>query len=1122
MQDQKPVVRLEEQHSLTPAQQRWLDRLNELTPLPYSEIRKRKAALAKVLDGLSIGPLFVRRLLMESDYGSDVLRVCESPSRVRFVTAAFRGHLDEKLITILLGFVDENEERQPQMQQAIARQLRGMLAAGEKTFWFFGRLSEDSEHEILTMLPPDERMEVLQNNIGLVRRGLLDRCRSFLSDEEFNRLLLDRDIHLLRSDLENWAPGDDGSSLYNLDELRLALPALSIEQIALYLQGEYIFNHKLIAAEELCDAGVAPDDAPAAIQKAYQEFVQRNIGHAVQFAWRYPKLNIQNIPTALNAAGLVVGNNLPEEIARYVWATAGEGVDADAVVVCARKSHAVTPQEFLLLRENNPKILEKEKGKPNAELIMGELADTDNYVDDEHIRSGMRTVRDIVGADIALQYANRIGLSRHDAFHFAGDIAQYFRQSGMTAKEFGSVLLQVAKDDAQYAYGNAHARFAEIMQTLSQASTESVLAEARQLTNIEELQKLVREIEVGARISWKQLRKIYDVKQFLGRRELLEELNRGSLDPKLRAYVLKLAFHENIAMDKVMQFWKQPHDFLEIDDGHTSHEINASKKPSNYVSLPFLGMTAEDLRDALVQGSVDRVQTLPPMERTFVVAGNDVLTKEEAARATSVEPAALHAALVSAIGMQRKGIAGKARDAKMVFGRVQGFLKECGVVWAKAWDATTGPEALAGMSDENRKKLAEIIDDSEFGIPTKVRGDEYRMILGNKSDPDMVIAGNDTASCMPFGSGKNNVYMYNPNCMQLVLQRKTSEGAWRTAAQSVVTIDVETGKPTPDLIEAYKQQGRLKDLVDIDRLARPGTVTCDNIEIAKNEEGSRSSNISKLYTRFWKEYLATYAPQLRVDPTHVMVGTGYTPAELNLPSVDNTYIPLAPMVYSDNVHKKAFEIQTGLPQVEHAVESGIARMTTRDVLAIAILEGKAYHDNVSLLENLHGMQNNIIGMEIANAHFDRPNLSFVYRDGKGKPRGYMLAYEGRNGSKQEIYISDLAADPESKLAGGKLIASFFDAYIANYGIGDRPFLPMFTNARDKTSYRIIQSQFTRFLDRAGLVGEIVELGTHQRDQDVFHDLRMFVGRTQEDIDNQKAQYTHTSSVELDVTETRRW
>ena len=52
---------------------------------------------------------------------------------------------------------------------------------------------------------------------------------------------------------------------------------------------------------------------------------------------------------------------------------------------------------------------------------------------------------------------------------------------------------------------------------------------------------------------------------------------------------------------------------------------------------------------------------------------------------------------------------------------------------------------------------------------------------------------NDTACCMPFGSGKNNVYTYNPVCSLFTVQKKIGD-KWRTIAQSVLTKDIDVKK----------------------------------------------------------------------------------------------------------------------------------------------------------------------------------------------------------------------------------------------------------------------------------------------------------------------------------------
>lgn len=1112
MGEREGRIRFETQ-SLTSEQEELLRNFEATTSWSNAVGRRQ---LAEVLERIPIGPKVAKAVLLQVSQFSGSANAAyfgiEHLQYQRLYAAALRGQLNERELSTLFNRRMLPSPFAPEIAQAFAWHIRAFLQEGKSTVWLFSWGADEGIAPVLECLSKDEQYQLFLSNAETVPVDLIEQHRQLFSNEELQYFSSVRALGGVRQAIYQDYILDNGMrsdvSAY-LSAAAKSLHTFSAEQLGVYLKGCHLLKMRTLTVKDLADMRVAQETAEHACHSVYAELLERNIGYAVQFAWRYPELNIQNIPASLNAAGLRQGVRMPEEILDYVGDVVSKGLDLDAAVVSSRKTHALTPGEFVEMREDSPELMVLRDGKPDYEALCAKLVESERHIPDSSIRDGLRQLRDMVGAEVAMKYANRVDLTRHDAFYFSDRVAHLFQRSGRSAAECANILLQVAKDDAVYEQGTAHHDFATVVHGLTNTSPEQILRDAAAYPRIEQMQELVRSLqETGGMHSWKQLKKLHQLHEFLGKQEILAELEQGDLSPALRSYVTKLAFHPNISMEKVLEFWKNPHHFLEINDAHTDEEINAAKKPSNYLSLPFLGLHAEDLRDALVEGSIDRIQTLPAYERTYTIYPPD---------ADPRVPANLHRGVRRAIGQQRFGVPGMARDAKKLFAEVQKWCREQRVVWQELWDEVRGGEMLAGLGAEQRDRLSALVFDAQFGM-TAPEGETYRVTMGLKSDPDMVVAGNDTASCMPFGSGKNNVYMYNPNCVQLVVQRKTGEDGWRTAAQSVVNIDIETGRPTPELIAAYKEKdAHLKDILDVSALQQLGVITCDNIEIAKNDEGRRIEDIRRVYTDFFTEYLREYAASLNVDTQRVVVGMGYTPAEFGLPHVANTFIPLAPMGYSDNAGAKSLALHIDLPANEYVPKTGVAPMTTRDVLAVAILEGKAYHDNVSLLENLHGMQNNIIGMEIANAHEGRPNLSFVYRDGKGAPKGYMLAYEGRNGQKQEVFIADLAADPESKLAGGNLIKAFFDAYVVNYGKGERPFLPIFTNARDQTSYRIIQSQFQRFLDRAGLAGEIVEVSQYWRGPDLMHDVRLFIGRDREEIDAAKERYSS-----LDMSNVRSW
>ena len=54
---------------------------------------------------------------------------------------------------------------------------------------------------------------------------------------------------------------------------------------------------------------------------------------------------------------------------------------------------------------------------------------------------------------------------------------------------------------------------------------------------------------------------------------------------------------------------------------------------------------------------------------------------------------------------------------------------------------------------------------------------------------------------MGFGTGKNNVYMFNPNDALFTVRLVRSDGTARTIAQSVLTKDKDVKVPVPTIME---------------------------------------------------------------------------------------------------------------------------------------------------------------------------------------------------------------------------------------------------------------------------------------------------------------------------------
>lgn len=801
--------------------------------------------------------------------------------------------------------------------------------------------------------------------------------------------------------------------------------------------------------------------------------------------------------------------NIPPNI-RYEKTAYAEGVSP--VARRARLTHCLAPDEYRDIEKKNPNffVIKDGRGLDWENIVLGLEERMRAESEDENIIFSFKEIAKIFGARNTLRYLNRPSMTRHDGLFFAPQLISLYENSGLTSEAFSeNILLQVAKDDAGYSEGSAHHHLATVVQSLSKNSPQNILQAAKQYSNIQKLQDLVKDFSGGGVredfASWKNLKKLYEINELVQRGEILEKLNNGSVKPDLRKFVEATAFHPGVDGQSVIQFMEDPAEFLDVNDEHDSLNVHNDKKPSNYISLPYLGLTAENLRDAYVEGKIDHLQTLPPMERTYTLR-NDGVTLEKGEIFT---PNELAKNLRLALGSRREQVAGLAENVNKLFGEVRKFCSQYSVNLQDLVSIEKGELILAGISSEARLNLVSIIfrgEGNNYGMTRpNIPLETYRIRIGAKSDPEMVVAGNDTACCMPFGSGKNNVYMFNPNCVQLIVERKINDG-WRTAAQSVVSLDLDTKKPTPDILNAYiGKQSRLRDLLTSEVFLSRPIITCDNIEIAKNEEGQRSAAILECYRRFFKDYVQTHAEAKNLDKSQVAVGKGYTKLS-GLYKVKNTLIPLAPMGYSDNIHEDRFEIKTGLSETEIIKpKSGVTFMEAVDVLAVSWLEGKAYANNESLLYNIHHMQNNIIGEAIANQFFDRPNLSFVSRDSKGIPVGYILAYEGRSEDMPMIFVSDVAVDPEvqGSGAGGELMRRFLQEFAANYGTKEKPFIPVFANLRESTSYQILSKGLTKLADSVGLKAEMVEIGEKDQGGEKFHDVFLLFGRNKEEIKRQK-------------------
>ena len=387
---------------------------------------------------------------------------------------------------------------------------------------------------------------------------------------------------------------------------------------------------------------------------------------------------------------------------------------------------------------------------------------------------------------------------------------------------------------------------------------------------------------------------------------------------------------------------------------------------------------------------------------------------------------------------------------------------------------------------------------------------EYTARIFNKSDPEGAIAGDDTANCMPYGSGKNTVYTYNPNTAQFVIRVVRPDGTERTIAQSVITKDMDVKTAVPEIRKKMYEQVRLEQILPEDILTQADTyLACDNIEVAPNYTKDEQA-IETIYRDFFTEYMQRYGEEQGLNTEKVPIGTGYADALKYLPTEENTYIPQAPVSYSDKKGEEVYTLTLEEQDVQkdiitHPTEGreqsplpkGLSYLTAEDSVKVGYLEGKAYHDNDTLVESLFAMENALIAKDINNSAKGRPNLSIKYTDSDGKMQGYLLAYEGKIADehlgryrddyqgKPCVYVSDLAADRTNRMAGGRLIKGFADLYKQHYLDTNNP-LPIYAQTRETTSYQIIKRHLDKLGKEAGTSFKLTELPTYTLGADTMY------------------------------------
>ncbi len=780
------------------------------------------------------------------------------------------------------------------------------------------------------------------------------------------------------------------------------------------------------------------------------------------------------------------------------------------------KEFNLLPSEFCFIKNDVDKL--KTMGnETRSEYIFDKLKrNHENWVDKQNILIPFETGSETFGYSKMFEYISGKDITKHDALHNFLKIIDLFNVSGLSANEFfNNILKQVKNDTSDYDDGKSYHKLNNIANNIN-TNFQETLNQAKEY-GLPTLNKLLEEIQSTKDVfsSWKILKKYDELCQILNKKEILEQLKEleKTGDKDLYHYVEKLAFHPNIEMAKVIELWKEPGEFLESSDSHTPDEVHSRKKPSNYTDIPNLDLTAEELINALVRGYYDSLQAFEPLEINYkiIVDGGKYGNLE------------LNELILKAIGKRRENILGEAKNPDKLFSELQKLFKGSDINIISYLQSGKVEENKTEILENIKDKIIDLIYNQNIGLEDDRKFEEYRAKINLKSDPDGVVAGNDTSCCMPFGSGKNNVYTFNPICSLFTVQRLTEtteedkDPKYRTIAQSVLTKNIDIGKNISEVVEKLNQfEAHMHDVVSDDVLIdKQSIITCDNIEMSPNFKSQKDNTelLRVIYADFFKEYIKQFAKKYNLDESRVLIGLGYTDANIALERVANTTVPEAPVGYSDNLGSESMLLDLTEQERINIISSknvniqekkkvtseksklklpkGISDLTFQDSLKVAYIEGKAYKDNERLIQYLHNMENALIAKDVNNILKNRPEMSFKYTGEDKKMHGYILAYEGKmdkedKGSESIVYVSDLASDGNSR-AGGSLILAFVEAYKVNYIEKDN-IIPIFAQFREQTSYQIIMKQLEKLSKDTGIKFEAEEIDTYEVGDDTMHEV----------------------------------
>src|SRR3989338_9025260 len=247
----------------------------------------------------------------------------------------------------------------------------------------------------------------------------------------------------------------------------------------------------------------------------------------------------------------------PEDYSKPLNEFARFKIDHLELLLRARVDYMVSP-EVLATIYVEYKMTPEDPSFPEA--LMNEVGGTAH---DPDIRSLYDEARKLFGDGLLLDYLNRPDLSVHDALYYLPTLKNLLARNNIDPQEFAKTTMRhVAMDHASYEEGTAHHLFGGLIDGAFFYAMDEMIADenegreypegrpldlvsyvsykAQQYPSVKKLQDLVRSFEEKGSSpfeSWKAFKKFGELTYLLGRANVLRELERGKITPKLREFV---------------------------------------------------------------------------------------------------------------------------------------------------------------------------------------------------------------------------------------------------------------------------------------------------------------------------------------------------------------------------------------------------------------------------------------------------------------------------------------------------------------------------------------------------------------------------------------------------------